>query len=978
MHDDDLAIRPVPGRFPATPDAGGHHRSATVEAATTEPPVASILLVDDHRPNLLALEAVLDSLHQRLVSAQSGEEALEHLGREEFALILLDVRMRGLDGFQTAARIRDLHHARHTPIIFISGMPEDMNLLYQGYEQGAVDYVSKPFNPDILRAKVSVFVELHRKTEQVKRQAAALRKLEREANEEALRLIMNSSLMGLLFSDFQGQVLDANDAFLSMLGYTRSDLEAGRIDWRARTPPQYEAADVNAVRELNESGQASQYEKEYVHRDGSRVAVVVGSARLAAQNRNLTYVLDITERKRAEANVKFLAEAGEILSSTLDFRATLQKLARYAVPVLADWCAVDMRGPEGTLQRLAVHHTDPSKIALAHEIEQRYPVDLHSTTGVPNVLRTGVTEWGAEIPDALLVTNTKDAAHLKLARELGLRSFIIAPLKADGKVIGTLSLVLAESGRRYGMTDVRVVEELARRASLSVENALLFEREQRTRARLDAIFTLVPAVVGVIRASDQRYLLANLAFRRLFGDRPLVDRNIVEAHPDLVGQDFFERVDEVVQTGQAWVGSEVHLRVNPGRDGKPTEAFFNVVLQPMQSPSGAVESILLFAVEVTFQVRARQDVETLAAELQQSEEQFRLLAETMPQLVWTTSPQGLYEYANQRWYDYTGTTLEQIKGDGWQRVVHFDDLQRTTELWNQSIRTGEPYEIQYRIRRASDGASRWFLCRALAARDATGRIVRWFGTCTDIDDQKRAEEERQQLVLALERSNRELDQFAYVTSHDLKAPLRGIANLSQWIEEDLAEKMTPESLQQMALLRGRVHRLESLIDGILSYSRAGRAGAKVETIDVGKLLREVVELLAPPAHARVEIGADMPTVQSDRAPLQQTFLNLVGNALKHAGREDPQVRIEVSDRGAFWEFSVADNGSGIAPEYHERIWGLFQTLKPRDLVEGTGIGLSVVRKIAQSKGGRAWVESAEGSGATFRFTWPKVAETRSL
>ena len=171
---------------------------------------------------------------------------------------------------------------------------------------------------------------------------------------------------------------------------------------------------------------------------------------------------------------------------------------------------------------------------------------------------------------------------------------------------------------------------------------------------------------------------------------------------------------------------------------------------------------------------------------------------------------------------------------------------------------------------------------------------------------------------------------------------------------------------------GRVHRLENLIDGILSYSRAGRVREKPEAIDVGKILREIIELLSPPPETRVEIAPDMPVLVTERAPLQQTFLNLIGNALKHAGGTDPEVRISARDAGPFWEFSVSDNGAGIAPEYHDRIWGIFQTLKARDKVEGTGIGLSVVQKIVQSKGGRAWVESAVGAGATFRFTWPKL------
>jgi signal transduction histidine kinase len=231
--------------------------------------------------------------------------------------------------------------------------------------------------------------------------------------------------------------------------------------------------------------------------------------------------------------------------------------------------------------------------------------------------------------------------------------------------------------------------------------------------------------------------------------------------------------------------------------------------------------------------------------------------------------------------------------------------------------------------------------------------------------------EAQQLIRALERSNAELDQFAYVTSHDLKAPLRGIANLSQWIEEDLDDVLTDETRRNMHLLRGRVARMEALINGILDYSRAGRVRTRPELIDVGKLLQEILELLSPKAPARVEISEDMPSVQSERVPLQQVFLNLISNALKHAKREDPVVRVSAIDRGEQVEFAVSDNGAGIAPRYHERIWTIFQTLEARDKFESTGIGLAVVRKIVDSRGGRAWLESEEGEGATFRFTWPK-------
>ena len=224
--------------------------------------------------------------------------------------------------------------------------------------------------------------------------------------------------------------------------------------------------------------------------------------------------------------------------------------------------------------------------------------------------------------------------------------------------------------------------------------------------------------------------------------------------------------------------------------------------------------------------------------------------------------------------------------------------------------------------------------------------------------------------LELERSNRELDQFAYVASHDLKAPLRGIANLSTWLEEDLSGALTGEAREHMRLLRGRVQRMERLIDGILEYSRAGRLHAQPESVDVGALLAETVEFLAPPDRSVIRVAPGFPTLATERVPLQQVFMNLIANAVKHARRPDALVDVSARQGDHGWEFVVADNGPGIAPEHHERVFGIFQTLEARDRVEGTGIGLSVVKKLVETRGGRVWIDSVPGAGAAFHFTWP--------
>jgi len=231
-------------------------------------------------------------------------------------------------------------------------------------------------------------------------------------------------------------------------------------------------------------------------------------------------------------------------------------------------------------------------------------------------------------------------------------------------------------------------------------------------------------------------------------------------------------------------------------------------------------------------------------------------------------------------------------------------------------------------------------------------------------------EELAAMTLTLERRNAELDQFAYITSHDLRAPLRGIANLSRWIEEDLEEAISPEVALQFDLLRGRVNRMDAMIEGILRYSRVGRAEVAPETVDVKALLTDVIDLLHPPLGIAITLDDDMPTLLTQRLSLQQVFQNLLSNAIKHHDKANGHIHVGVKGYAGWHEFSVADDGPGIAPKYHDNVWMIFQTLEARDKVENTGVGLALVKKIVEDQGGTVGVTSEEGKGATFHFTWP--------
>lgn len=355
-----------------------------------------------------------------------------------------------------------------------------------------------------------------------------------------------------------------------------------------------------------------------------------------------------------------------------------------------------------------------------------------------------------------------------------------------------------------------------------------------------------------------------------------------------------------------------------------------------------------------------------------------------------TDADGRYVDVNDRMCELLGYSREELLQKSFMELTHAEDLRRELEKL-ASLQNGDNahFSMEKRKRRR-DGSYLWVNSTISTILDESGNPSKRFVVIQDISEQKEAEAQLQEMNATLEQqvsqrtgelnaSLLELEQFAHVVSHDLRAPLRAIAHLSQWIAEDAGDVLPPQSAEHLWKLRTRVRRMETLLEDLLAYYRVGRRHTSATTVNVGDLVDEAIALVEPPAGFTILRDRAMPTIVTYPAPLKTVLGNIIENAVKHHTSENGKVHIGVTATDGWLEFSIQDDGPGIAPEYHERIFELFQTLRPRDEGEGSGLGLAIVRKIVGSMGGQVWLASEPPQGTTFYFTWPNsVPELASV
>jgi PAS domain S-box-containing protein len=357
-------------------------------------------------------------------------------------------------------------------------------------------------------------------------------------------------------------------------------------------------------------------------------------------------------------------------------------------------------------------------------------------------------------------------------------------------------------------------------------------------------------------------------------------------------------------------------------------------------------------------------------ELQQREKKLRQVIGTMPTFAWSALPNGSVDFVNRSWQQYTGLSAQEMIGSGWMSAVHREDVARHEEAWRASLGTGEPFEGELRYRRASDGQYRWFLTRALPLRSAQGKIIKWYGTATDIEDRKRSE----QLQADLAHINRvtTMSQLTASLAHEINQPI-GAAVTNAEVCLRLLNRNQPdipdarEAAEEMAK---DARRAADIIEHLRMLSRKG--SSQVETVDVNEVIAEMITMLRNEANRqsvtmRMELAAGLPKVMADRVQLQQVLMNLILNGIEAMRDVDGELIIKSQlGEGSELLISVTDNGVGLPAERATEIFNPFFTTKS----QGTGLGLAITRSIVDSHGGCVWATPNSGRGTTFYFTLP--------
>jgi PAS domain S-box-containing protein len=453
----------------------------------------------------------------------------------------------------------------------------------------------------------------------------------------------------------------------------------------------------------------------------------------------------------------------------------------------------------------------------------------------------------------------------------------------------------------------------------------------------------------------------------------VINRPIAEALPEIREQGFDKLLEQVYDTGTSFNGNEVPVQLM--RFGKSELIFLNFIYQPLKNEQDETVGIIGVGIDVTEQVVARKKTE-------QNERALNELANSVPQLVWMANAEGEVLYYNNRVNEFAGASIKKDGSWAWEGLVHPEDLIATEKAWTDAVKNGTVYQVEHRVQ-MKNGEYRWFLSRAFPHKDDSGRILKWFGTATDIhtgkmqatileEKVKKRTKELNELNLSLIQSNNELQQFAHVASHDLKEPLRKIRTFAGMLGGDIESSFSDKGKLYLGKINAAANRMGIMIEGVLTYSMLSAIHQKIEKVDLCEVFRSIesdLEVLIDQKSAKISYH-HLPVIEGASVLIYQLFYNLINNSLKFS-KPDQLPLIEISssvlqlEQKEFVAIKISDNGIGFEQDLAEKIFQTFLRLNSKDMFEGTGLGLSLCKRIAERHGGFIEAIGEPDKGASF-------------
>ncbi|KAA9340647.1 PAS domain-containing protein [Adhaeribacter soli] len=793
------------------------------------------------------------------------------------------------------------------------------------FEQRFWDIVDTP----IFTNEKEVAGLIHHTTEVTKQ---VLEREEAQRNEELIRVVTQSVNDVVWDWDLKTDEIWWSPGFNMNFGYPLQEIEPTVDSWFTHIHPEDLERVKASIHKAIDTGETNWAEVYRFRLKDGHYADILDRAGVLRDSSGKAYrvvgaMIDISRDKKAEKEAR---------ESEARLRSVMESMPQMA------WAAM----PDGTVHYYNQQWPKYLGISLEEIYEKGWTAFMH-----PADLEKTVTNW----EHCLKTGEDVEIEHRYLkAPENEYKWFLtrgVANRNPEGEIIGW-------TGTCTNIDDQKKITQ----------------KLQEQEEKVHRILSQAPAHFCLIKGEEQIIDFASPGIQSLFGNRNCVGIPLSEAWPEIAAQGLTEQMRQVYTTGRPQYFWENQVMVDRENNGELSEGYFDFTYQPFRDFNGKIEGVLILATEVTEQVLAKRAAFQLSEELLEEKERFQFLADSIAQLVWVTDEKGFHNYFNQRWIHYTGYDVEASKGtEMWNNLLHPDDRERSFNRWQHSLETGEFYEIEYRFK-GKDGIYRWFLGQAQPRRNADGDITQWFGTCTDIEEQKQWQEELIKTNEDLKKANADLDSFVYTASHDLKLPIISMSRIFTELTKS-ATFAAPDAEELMGMFHRSLTQINSTIQDLADIVKVQKnAEQNLEFVDLAKVTEEVkLSIQDMIKESDAQITTDFkpaPEVYFSHVNLKSVIYNLMSNALKYRSSErKPEVHFKSEIKNNCIVITVQDNGLGINLARHkEKLFQMFKRF--HNHVPGSGIGLYIVNRLVQNQGGAIELESEVNQGTTFRISLP--------